>query len=89
MCKSIINLKKYVFLFLLLSFFSTVYAAQSTSSIKELQMLEAKNHLRIGVSALNMKNHEYFNYRSHERFAMDSTSKLITVAAVLYRSQNT
>lgn len=49
----------------------------------ELAMLEAKNGGRLGVSALNTASGYRLSYHADERFAMCSTHKVLTVAAIL------
>ena len=64
------------------------YQLQSNkNSIQEkLTLLESKEHIRLGISALNTANNQMINFRANERFPIQSTFKLIGVSAILYKN---
>lgn len=62
-------------------------AIMNTVSQKLLQ-LESKNHVEIGLSAIETYNNTQINYNANKRFPMLSTSKLMTVSAILKKSEN-
>lgn len=72
--------------------FSTAFADKQapTQTIvhKKLMELEASANGRLGVSVLNTANNERIEYRAEERFPMQSTFKVMVVAAVLKQSMN-
>jgi beta-lactamase class A len=55
----------------------------TTGALNDLAALESKRGGRLGVSVLDTGIHRRLNYRADERFAMCSTHKLLTVAAIL------
>lgn len=60
----------------------------ATASIqKKLAELEASVDGRLGVSAINTANNTRIQYRGEERFPFCSTSKVMTVAAILKESE--
>lgn len=83
--------KLLLFIFLCLS--SNVFAGEDKlNAIKnhvsqKLHQLEVINHVDIGLSAIDTYNNIYFNFNSNKRFPMDSTSKLMTISAILKRSE--
>lgn len=81
------NLKKISCVLLFLSISVNASPTQRQRIANKLKSLEQVNKVRIGVSAWNMKDHKKINYRAHERFPMDSTSKLMTVSAILHKAQ--
>src|SRR5438477_11493202 len=52
---------------------------------KQYARLEAKARARIGVAAIDLSTNRAVEYRSGERFVMCSTFKVLAVAAVLKR----
>lgn len=50
---------------------------------KQITKLETTSSGRIGIFAINTANNNILEYRADERFPLCSTSKLITVAAIL------
>jgi beta-lactamase class A len=73
-------------LLLLSSCASKSLEAGSNSISYELAKLEASTGGRIGLSAVNTKTGEHFEYRSDERFPFCSTFKSIVVAAILEKA---
>ena len=57
--------------------------ANAATARRELAALEAKHGGRLGVSAVDTGTGKALAYRAHERFALCSTHKFMTVAAVL------
>lgn len=57
----------------------------TTSALNDLAALEAKRGGRLGVSVLDTGTWRRLDYRADERFAMCSTHKFLTVAAILQR----
>lgn len=55
---------------------------------KKLMELEASANGRLGVSIVNTANNERIGYRAEERFPMQSTFKVMVVAAVLKQSMS-
>ncbi len=55
---------------------------------EKLTLLESKEHIRLGVSAINTANNQIINYRANERFPIQSTFKMLSVAAVLHQSMS-
>jgi beta-lactamase class A len=62
--------------------------AQTVSIQEKLASLEATFKGRLGVYAYNTANNEHIQYRGQERFPMCSTSKVMTVAAILKESEH-
>lgn len=58
----------------------------SSTVQKELKSLEATSGGQLGLFAINTANNKQIVYRAEERFPMCSTSKLMTVAAILQKS---
>jgi beta-lactamase class A len=61
----------------------TAAATRPTQAHDAFAALEARNGGRIGVVALDTGSGHRIGYRAQERFAMCSTHKLLTVAAIL------
>ncbi len=59
-----------------------------TSIHKELAGLEASSGGRIGIFAINIGNNTRLEYRARERFPLQSTFKIIGVAAILKQSMS-
>jgi beta-lactamase class A len=57
--------------------------AVSTKALSALKTLEAVSGGRLGVAALDTGSKRRIDYRAHERFAMCSTHKFLTAAAIL------
>lgn len=55
---------------------------------QKLHQLEINHHVEIGLSAIETYNNTQINYNANKRFPMDSTSKLMTVSAVLKKSES-
>ena len=55
---------------------------------QKLHRLEVMNHVDIGLSAIETYNNTHINFNANKRFPMDSTSKLMTVSALLKKSEN-
>jgi len=76
---------------LLLNFaLGKVFAVASNNSQEinlQLKNLEQLSNGRLGVYALNTGNNKSINYRGNERFPFCSTGKVMTVAAILDKSQ--
>lgn len=88
------RLSNKLFLLTALLLFSNAFAGEdklnaimSTVSQK-LNHLEIKDHVEIGLSAIETYNNTQINYHGNKRFPMDSTSKLMTVSAILKKSQS-
>lgn len=85
---------KYLSLIILaISFMSTsvlanTQQAESTQTREKIAELEKDLNGKIGVYALDTNNNQIFSYRGDERFPVQSTMKLIGVAALLKKSQN-
>ncbi len=58
-------------------------ARAQPGTLEDLVALEAQRGGRLGVSVLDTGTHRRLDYRADERFAMCSTHKFLTVAAVL------
>jgi beta-lactamase class A len=69
--------------FMALPTFATPLPTNSTSENRSLKMLEETFDGKIGIYAVNTGNHEVIAYRANERFPVQSTMKLIGVAALL------
>jgi beta-lactamase class A len=77
------------FLVCILIGFTTLTNAKPTSTIQihtKLENLEKKLNGKIGVYAINNNNNQIIAYRENERFPVQSTLKLIGVAALLKAS---
>ncbi len=61
-------------------------SAPSNDIHTQLAALEAASHGRLGVALYSTQLYRPLSYRANERFAMCSTAKVMTVAAVLQRS---
>lgn len=72
-------------------FSSTSLHAQATSDVQQVQKklaaLEKQSGGRLGVALINTADNSQVLYRADERFAMCSTSKVMTAAAVLKQSE--
>ncbi|HCT5821288.1 TPA: SED family class A beta-lactamase [Citrobacter sedlakii] len=72
-------------------FSSTSLHAQATSDVQQVQkklaVLEKQSGGRLGVALINTADNSQVLYRADERFAMCSTSKVMTAAAVLKQSE--
>lgn len=55
---------------------------------QKLYQLEIKNHVEIGLSAIETYNNTQINYHANKRFPMDSTSKIMTISAILKKSES-
>lgn len=69
-----------------MSLFADTQEIKSTSIQKKLEELEVSSGGRIGISAINMANNSRIQYRAEERFPFCSTSKVMSVAAILKQS---
>jgi beta-lactamase class A len=58
-------------------------SADMTNALNDLAALEAERGGRLGVSVLDAGTQRRLDYRADERFAMCSTHKFLTVAAIL------
>lgn len=76
---------KILFSFLALIFSIKCFADQDSIQQK-LSRLELKEHIHIGIAAINMENNQTIYYRADERFPIQSTFKLIGVSAVLHQA---
>lgn len=83
-----------VFLFIVaLSLFSNAFAGEDKLNAimetvsQKLHQLEIKNHVEIGLSAIETYNNTHINFNANKRFPMVSTSKLMTVSAILKKSE--
>jgi len=83
-----------LFLLTVLFLFSNAFAGEDklnaimNSVSQKLHQLEIKNHVEIGLSAIETYNNTQINYHANKRFPMDSTSKLMTVSAILKKSES-
>ncbi len=83
---------KYLSLFITAIFFNSITALANIPVIKftrvqkNLEALEKSFDGKIGVYAINTNNNQIIAYRADERFPVQSTSKLIVVAALLKQS---
>ncbi len=68
--------------------FADKEAPTQTIVHKKLMELEASANGRLGISVLNTANNEHIEYRAEERFPMQSTFKVMVVAAILKQSMN-
>jgi len=88
------KLSNKLFLLTALFLFSNTFAGEDKLNAimntvsQRLHQLEIKNHVEIGLSAIETYNNTQINYHANKRFPMDSTSKLMTVSAVLKKSEN-
>ena len=84
-------LNEFSLICLCLLLFSISYAndhlVMQSKVSKKLHALELRDHVLIGVSEINIGNGSIINYRANQRFPMDSTFKLMTVAAILKKSK--
>lgn len=71
-----------------ISAFANAQQRESTQTQKKLISLEKQFDGKIGVYALNTNNQQVIAYRADERFPVQSTMKLIGVAALLKQSQH-
>ncbi|MCX7124478.1 MAG: hypothetical protein NTU49_01740 [Gammaproteobacteria bacterium] len=88
MHKSIL-LKTFLFIAVLCSFSNTVAGEDKLNAImntvsQKLHKLEVKNHVDIGLSAIETYNNTHIDFNANKRFPMDSTSKLMTVSAFFH-----
>lgn len=83
-------LKCSIFLAIMLAFVSTCLAdaqqIKATAIQKKLAALEAFSGGRIGLYAINTGDNTRLQYHATERFPMCSTSKVMTVSAILEQS---
>ncbi len=86
---------KYLLLFITVIYFVSVSAFADTQIIykptqvqKKLEFLEKNFDEKIGVYAINTNNNQTITYRSDERFPLQSTMKLISVAALFQQSDS-
>lgn len=92
MYKSIF-LKTFLFI-VVLCLFSTAFSSEDklnaimNTASQKLQQLEVKNHVDIGLSAIETYNNTPINFNANKRFPMDSTSKLMTVSAILKKIES-
>lgn len=83
-----------LFLLAFLLLFSNAFAGEDKLNTimntisQRLHQLEIKNHVEIGLSAIETYNNTQINYHANKRFPMDSTSKLMTVSAILKKSES-
>lgn len=70
------------------SLFANTQQLQSTHIQEQLKDLEKDFDGKIGVYAINTSNNQIIEYRSSERFPVQSTLKLIGVSALLKKYQN-
>lgn len=91
---SYIKLINKLFLFIsLLCLFSNTFAGEDKLNAivnrvsRLLHQLEVTNHVDIGLSAIDTYNNTHINFNASQRFPMDSTSKLMTVSAILKKSE--
>ncbi len=84
-----------VFLFIVMVFlFSNTFAGEDKLNAimntvsQKLHRLEIKDHVEIGLSAIETYNNTHINFNANKRFPMDSTSKLMTVSAILKKSES-
>jgi beta-lactamase class A len=83
------RLRGSVLLALIMAFVSPCLATTQSSIIqKKLSSLEASSGGRIGLFAINTGDNTRIQYRAKERFPMCSTSKVMTVSAVLKKSSD-
>lgn len=88
------KLSNKLFLLTVLFLFSNTFAGEDKLNAimntvsQRLHQLEIKNHVEIGLSAIETYNNTQINYHSNKRFPMDSTSKLMTVSAILKKSES-
>ncbi|OGT47354.1 MAG: hypothetical protein A3E82_02095 [Gammaproteobacteria bacterium RIFCSPHIGHO2_12_FULL_38_11] len=87
------KLSNKLFLLASLLLFSNTFAGEDKLNAimntvsQRLNQLEIKNHVEIGLSAIETYNNTQINYHANKRFPMDSTSKLMTVSAILKKSE--
>lgn len=77
-----------VFSFVTVSVFANTQSVNSIQSQEKLKNIEESFGGKIGIYAVNTNNNEIIAYRADERFPVQSTMKLIGVAALLKKSQN-
>lgn len=70
------------------SSFANTQQIQLTQAQGKLEVLEKSFDGKIGVYAINTNNNQTIGYRADERFPVQSTMKLIGVAALLKQSQS-
>lgn len=85
-------MKYLALLIMAISFMSTPILAntkqeQSLQAQEKIAELEKSFNEKIGVYALDTNNNQTFSYRADERFPVQSTMKLIGVAALLKQSE--
>jgi len=69
--------------------FANAQQIKVTAIQKNLKTLENSFDGRIGIYAIDMNNNKHIEYRSKERFPIQSTFKLIGVSAILKKSMTT
>src|SRR5262245_21274904 len=77
-----------VAIFMSISVFANTQSVESTQAQNKLEELEKSFDGKIGVYAMNTGNNQIIAYRAEERFPVQSTMKLIGVAALLKKSQS-
>lgn len=70
------------------SSFANTQQIQFSQAQTKLEALEKNFDGKIGVYAINTNNNQTIGYRADERFPVQSTMKLIGVAALLKQSQD-
>ena len=84
---------KYIFLiiFTIIFFNKNIYAAnkayENMDIQNKLEQIEKKFDGKIGVYAIDTNNNKIISNRANERFPVQSTMKLMGVAALLKRSE--
>lgn len=86
-------MKKFLLVVMLCVFSSTFAGEDKLNAVfqtvsKKLNQLEIQNHVDIGLSAIETYNNTHINFNANKRFPMDSTSKVMTVAAILKKSES-
>ena len=86
-------MRKLLFVVMLCLFSSTFAGEDKLNAVfqtvsQKLNQLEIQNHVDIGLSAIETYNNTHINFNANKRFPMDSTSKVMTVAAILKKSES-
>src|SRR3990167_660883 len=87
-------IKKLFLMLAMLCLFSNTFAGEDklTASINrisdKLHQLEITNHAIIGLSFIDTYNNTHIDFNGDTRFPMNSTSKFMTVAAILKKSES-
>lgn len=66
----------------------TMTASQHNSYITQLQQLEQEYHGHLGIAAINTATNRKILFNDNQRFPFCSTSKVMTVAAILKQSES-